>query len=208
MIRAPRNWNDVKKISDRAKLPLGAYVCQVKQCRVQDNDYGSQLAVLFDVCDGEYKGFFAADFSANPQQDKKWKGVLRVWLPKDDGSEKDEFTKSILKGMTTAFENSNPGYKWDWQEKSLEGKRVGILFRNEEWEYNGSTGWAVRPFRAISVESVTEGRFTIPKDKPLVKKCEINYQTASAAYQTPVSTYAPTANAGGYVQVEDEELPF
>ena len=208
MIKQPSNGNNVKEFSNRAKLPLGAYVCQVKQCRVQDNDYGSLLAVLFDICEGEYKGFFAEDYAANQQQDKKWKGVLRVWLPKDDGSEKDEFTKSVLKGMTTAFESSNTGYKWDWQEKSLEGKRVGILFRNEEWEYNGSTGWAVRPFRAISVESVTEGRFTIPKDKPLAKKCEINYQTASAAYQTPVSTYAPTANAGGYVQVEDEELPF
>lgn len=201
MIKQPSNWNNVKEFSDRAKLPLGAYVCQVKQCRVQDNDYGSLLAVLFDICEGKYRGFFAEDYAANQQQDKKWKGVLRVWLPKDNGSEKDEFTKSVLKGMTTAFENSNPGYQWNWQEKSLEGKRIGILFRNEEWEYNGKTGWAVRPFRAISVESVTEGKFTLPKDKPLTNKNGV-------PYQAPDTSYAPPADTNGFVKVDDDELPF
>lgn len=198
MIKMPNNWNEVKELSDRAKLPLGAYVCLVKQCRVQDNDYGSQLAILFDIHEGEYKGFYANDFAAQ-QQDKKWKGVLKIWLPKDDGSEKDEFTKSILKGMVTAFENSNLGYKWNWNEKSLEGKLIGILFRNEEWEYDGKSGWAVRPFRAISASSVREEKFTLPKDKPLANK------SGAASYQAPL----PPSDVNGYVKVDDDdELPF
>lgn len=203
MIKMPHNWNEVKEVSDRAKLPLGAYVCQVKQCRVQDNDYGSQLAILFDISEGEYKGFFADEFAANQQQDKKWKGVLRVWLPKDDGSEKDEFTKSILKGMVTAFENSNLGYAWNWNEKSLEGKQIGILFRNEEWEYDGKSGWAVRPFRAISISSVREEKYTLPKDKPLANK------SGAASYQAPAPSYLPPSDVNGYVKVDDDdELPF
>lgn len=201
MIRMPHNWNEVKEISDRAKLPLGAYVCLVKQCRVQDTDSGSLLAILFDIQEGEYKGFFADDYAANTQQDKKWKGVLRIFLPKDDGSEKDEFTKSVLKGMVTAFENSNPGFIWNWNEKSLEGKQIGILFRNEEWEYNGKNGWAVRPFRAISVTNVREGKFTLPKDKPLANKA------SAASYQAPA--YMPPSDTNGFVKVDDDdELPF
>ena len=203
MIKMPHNWNEVKEFSDRAKLPLGAYVCQVKQCRVLDNDYGSQLAILFDISEGEYKGFFADEFAANQQQDKKWKGVLRVWLPKDDGSDKDELTKSILKGMVTAFENSNLGYTWNWNEKSLEGKQIGILFRNEEWEYDGKSGWAVRPFRSISVSSVREEKFTLPKDKPLAKK------SGAASYQAPSPSYLPPSDTNGFVRVDDDdELPF
>ena len=65
MIKMPQNWNEVKEFSDRAKLPLGAYVCQTKQCRVIDTDYGSQLVILFDICEGEYKGFYAADYAGN-----------------------------------------------------------------------------------------------------------------------------------------------
>ncbi len=201
MIKMPHNWNEVKELSERAKLPLGAYVCQVKQCRVQDNYYGFQLAILFDIQEGEYKGFYADDYAANTQQDKKWKGVLRIWLPKDDGSDKDELTKSILKGMVTAFENSNLGFTWNWNEKSLEGKQIGILFRNEEWEYDGKSGWAVRPFRAISVASVREGKFTLPKDKPLANKSSI------LTYPAP-APYMPPSDVNGYVEVDDEELPF
>lgn len=194
MIRKPNNWNEVQEFSDRPKLPLGAYVCKVKQAKVVDNDYGSQLAILFDITEGECAGFFQKDYASNTAQDKKWRGLLRVWLPKDDGSDNDEMTKRSFKGMTTAFENSNPGYAWDWNENSLVGKTVGILFRNEEWEYNGKSGWAVRPFRAISADTVRDEEYTLPKDKPLKNK-----QSTAPSYPNPNS---------GYEEVEDEELPF
>lgn len=196
MIRKPSNWNEVQAFSDRPKLPLGAYVCKVLKAVVTPTLYGDQLQIGFDIKEGEHAGYYKADFAANPQQDKKWKGILRVWLPKDDGSENDENTKRTLKGMVTSFEKSNPGYVWNWNEQSLVGREVGILFRNEEWDYNGKQGWAVRPFRAISVDSVRNGTFTLPKDKPLNNSAG-NY-TASM----------PKVDANGYVQVEEDGLPF
>lgn len=192
MIRKPNNWNEVQEFSDRQKLPLDAYVCKVKQCRVVDNNFGEQLAILFDITEGEYAGYFQKDYAGNTAQDKKWRGLLRVWIPKDDGSESDEITKRNFKGMTTAFERSNLGYQWDWNENSLVGKTVGILFRNEEWEYNGKTGWAVRPFRALSVDTVRNGEYTLPKDKPLKNK----------------PTAAPATTNNGYVEVDTDDLPF
>lgn len=192
MIRKPNNWNEVQEFSDRQKLPLGAYVCKVKQVRIQDNSFGSQLCMLFDISEGEYAGYFQKDYNGNTAQDKKWRGVLRVWVPNDDGSDKDEMTKRSFKGMVTAFEKSNPGYVWDWNENSLVNKQVGILFRNEEWNYNGKQGWAVRPFRAISVDTVRDESYTLPKDKPL----------------SATTNVAPTNPNNGYVEVEDDELPF
>lgn len=170
MIKRPNNWNEVKEFTDRPKLPLGAYVCKVKKAVVTDTGYGEQLNILFDIIEGEFEGYFNNEYASNNNQNKKWKGVLRQWLPKDDGSEKDEWTKSSFKGVVTAFEKSNPVYVFDWNEASLAGKKIGILFRNEEWEYDGKTGWAVRPFKAISVDSVRNGDFTLPKDKPLKNK--------------------------------------
>lgn len=194
MIRKPSNWNEVQEFTDRQKLPVGAYVCKIKQVRVQDNSFGSQLCMLFDISEGEYANFFKRDFDSNTAQDKKWRGLMRVWLPKDDGSDNDEITKRTFKGMTTAFEKSNPGYAWDWNENSLVGKTVGILFRNEEWEYNGKSGWSARPFRAISADTVRDEEYTLPKDKPLKNK-----QSAAPSYSNPNN---------GYEEVEDEELPF
>lgn len=212
MIRRPNNWNDVKEFSDRQKLPLGAYVCKVRNAIVQGNERGEQLCILFDIAEGEYAGFFANEFNASTNPDKKWKGVLKQWLPKDNGTEKDEWTKSSLKGMTTAFEKSNTGYCWDWNETSLIGRLIGVLFRNEEWEYEGKTGWAVRPFRAISVDSVRDATFTLPKDKPL-KKEDAAFSASvmpSGCANVPVSAGVPAVNAGeemwGYVDPND--IPF
>lgn len=197
MIRRPNNWNEVKEFTDRPKLPLGAYVCKVKKAVVQNNGYGDQLCILFDIAEGEHKGFYAEEFKLNTQQDKKWKGVLRVWIPKDDGSEKDEWTKSAFKGVVTSFEKSNPGYQWNWDENSLAGKMIGVLFRDEEWEYNGKRGWAVRPFRAMSVDTVRNGEYTIPEEKPLKNK-----EGSSADFTSYGSTQS-------FTELEDDgELPF
>ena len=201
MINRPKNWDDVREFGDRPKLPVGAYVCKVKQAVVQSTDYGDQLCVLFDIVDGEYAGFYQDDFDANQRQDRKWKGVLRQFIPKDDGSEKDEWTKSAFKGMVTAFENSNRGFVWNWNEKELAGKEVGIIFRNEEWEYNGKTGWTVRPFRATSVDNVADSSYTLPKDKPLKHKSEDTYNQP---------TYTEQVSTNSFTELDDDgsDFPF
>lgn len=193
MIRKPQNWENVQVMTDRAKLPVGAYVCKVKQAKVQENAYGDQLVIAYDIAEGDYKEFYNRDFQQNPNPEKKWRGVIRVWIPKDDNSEKDETTKRMFKGMVTAFEDSNPGYKWNWDESTLANKMIGVIYRNEEWEYNGKSGWTAKPLRCMSAGKVRSGDFTIPQDKPLRGDA---YDTGSA-YSAPAMT-----------PVQTDDLPF
>lgn len=195
MITRPSNWDNVQAFTDRPKLPVGAYVCRIKRAVVKDGSTGAQLCVLFDIEDGEYAGFYKADFNANTAENKKWRGVLRLFLPKNDGSEKDEWTKSTLKGFVTSVEESNRGYYWDWDENSLAGLELGIIFRNEEWDYNGRTGWAVRPFRACPVDTVQDGDYKLPPDKPL---------------KGPPSSATPGASSGAFTDynANEDDLPF
>lgn len=206
MIRMPNNWNEVKEFTDRPKLPVNAYVCKVKRAAVQANEHGEQLCILFDIFEGDWRNFYNDDFESNTQENKKWRGVLRYWLPKEDGSEKDGWTKSALKGMVNAFENSNPGYRFNWDETTLAGKMIGILFRNEEWEYEGKTGWTARPYRAISVDSVRSGDFRLPKEKPL-KKEENSFATAPNTYNSYATSYSAPADFS-VLNDDDSELPF
>lgn len=210
MINRPSNWDNVQAFTDRQKLPVGAYVCTIVQANIQNNSYGDQLCVGFDISAGEWAGYYEEDFRQNQREDKKWKGVLRLWLPKDDGSDKDEWTKSILKGFITAVEDSNRGYTWDWDERSLKKKEIGILFRNEEWEYEGKTGWAVRPFRAICVDAVEDGNYTLPKDKPLKNKTAPAYPVPD--YSSPAPSFdgyaSASSNAFAMLEDEDAQLPF
>lgn len=193
MIRKPENWNEVKEFTERPKLPLDAYVCKVKKAVVRSTDYGDQLCIAFDIAEGDYKDYFHDEFENNSNEDKKWKGTLRIWLPKNDGNPKDETTKSIFKGVITSFEKSNPGFTFNWDENSLAGKWVGVLFRLEEWAFNGRTGWAVKPFKAISVDSVRSGNFSLPKEKPLSGNNAV----------LPVADYSIE-----FTQVDSEDLPF
>lgn len=202
MIKQPNNWNEVKEFTEQKKLPLDAYVCRIINAEVQGNTYGEQLCIVFDIAEGEHTGFFKQEFNASTFDNKKYKGVLRIWLPKHDGSQNDEITKRVLKGMVTAVETSNPGYKWNWEEKSLVGRSIGILFRNEEWDYNGKQGWAVRPFRAISTDNVRSGDYSLPKDKPLKNKPADSYgDYGSYGYSAPASDYA-------MLNDDDAQLPF
>lgn len=217
MIERPTNWNEVREFSERRELELGAYVCKIKQAGVHTNADGSQpgaqLCIVFDITEGDYTGFYAANFAANTREDKKWKGVLRLFLPRNDGSDKDEWTKSTLKGFCTAVEKSNPGYQWNWDENSLKGKNIGILFRNEQWAYNGKTGWAVRPFRALSVDTVRNGDYKIPDDKPLSPETNINTAYARGGFYapTPAPAYQQPSNNGLPAfdgMADDDNVPF
>lgn len=203
MIKKPTGWENVRAYSDRKKLPVGAYVCRIKQAIVRNTDLGDQLFVLFDIEDGEYAGFYDDDYKSNQRYEKKWKGVIRYYLPKNDGSDLDEFAKSKLKGLISSVEKSNPGYTWNWDERTFAGKLLGIIYRNEEWEYNGKTGWTARPFRACSVDAINDGTFTIPDAKPLNNKAAESSFQANSGYDSALAT------ASDFSMLDDDsQLPF
>lgn len=169
-MKAINNWDKVQAVKEGRPLPAGGYIVKIvgaKEVAYDANDGSSfsKLEIALDICEGEYAGFYEADFKLQTQEDKRWRGVLRQYIPKEDGSDQDEWTKSSLKGLTSAIEDSNAGYHWDWDETKLRGKIVGCLFRMEEWEFEGKTGWKAQPFKFIPADQVRKGDFKAPKFK-------------------------------------------
>lgn len=115
-----------------------------------------------------------------------------MYVPSGDGSDQDNWSAAKLKRFVNDVEDSNPGYHWDWEESKLKGKLVGLTFRQEEWEYNGKTGWKTNPFQAYTVEDIRQNKFQLPKDKSLKK-----------------TTPAPMPSFENAVEMEgDDDLPF
>lgn len=162
----------------REQLPVGGYVAKIMGAKEETYSWGNVLVISFDIAEGQYKDFFANDYRNNDREDKKWRGTYRLNEPKDDGSEKDSWTKRTFGGAIWSIEQSNSGYHWDWNEAGLKGKTVGVLFRNEEWKMNGNTGWGTKSCALESVENVRAGKFKMPKDKPLKNKQSGTVQTA------------------------------
>lgn len=172
---------EAKKSTSREPLPAGGYVAKILNAKEVPYDWGSVLLISFDILEGQYKDFFAKDYKEQDREDKKWRGTLRLTIPKDDGSEKDGWSKRIFGNSIWAIEASNPGYHWDWNEAMLKGKIVGVLFRNREWEMNGNTGWTTECCSLTSVDDIRLGKFRQPKDKPLK-----NNNTSGGTVFTPV----------------------
>jgi hypothetical protein len=163
-------FNDYEKtttLKDSPKLPAGGYIAKIMDA--EEVDYGSyrKLLISVDIAEGEYAGYYADNYRNNSMIDRKWKGVVRISIPNDDGSEADNFSKRLFKTAIDAVESSNPGYHWGWDETTLKGKTAGLLVRMKEWEYDGKHGWAPECFKLIDVNLIRSGKFTVPEDKPL-----------------------------------------
>ena len=197
-MRPFNNYDTTQTISARAQLPVGAYICQIFKAeeKVYSSSKGEwhKLEVSFDISEGEHKDFYANDYRAQSGEDKKWKGVLRMNIPTDDGSEADGWAKRSFKTNILAIEESNNGYHWDWNEAQLKGKTVGIVFRSEEWEYNGKRGWRTAPFKMVPAADVKSGNIKIPDPKPLNGKAASQASTA--------------ADLSDFVEVASADLPF
>lgn len=117
---------EAAKRTGSSKLPKGAYVAEILGAKIDEAK--NVLIVQFDIAEGEYKGFFQKQFNENTTENKKYKGQTRIYLPKDDGSEQDGWTKKTFANWTNSLEDSNKGYHWDWDEAKWKGKKIGLVF--------------------------------------------------------------------------------
>ena len=187
------NGFEAKKAGgSREILPAGGYVCDIVSAKEESTNWGDRLVLAIDVCEGEYAGFFKRDYQSNDREDKKWRGTFRIDCPKDDGSEQDAWTKRKFGNFIWAVQESNSGYSWDWDEKKLKGKKVGVIFRNKEWEIDGRTGWTTEAGGSDSAQNIRDGKFKLLKDKPLKVRQIVKENTSSS-----------------FTEIEDDDdLPF
>lgn len=163
-------YQDAKAYTDQERLPVGGYVLKILDVKYQENQWGDVIVLSFDIDEGEQKGFFAANYKMQEQEDKKWKGNYRLRIPKDDGSDEDTWAMRRFKTVIKNFEESNPGFHWDWDEQKLKGKSIGALFNNKEYDFNDHHGFFTNCHSLVTVEKIRSGKFKVPADTLLKKQ--------------------------------------
>lgn len=176
-------------------LPAGPYRCVIKQAKEEawTKGEGSNLVILFDIAEGEYKDYFSKDFEAHTTT-KKWRGLFKIAFPTDNASDN---LKRFFKGVVTSIEKSNPGYKFEFDEKSLKAmkdKKVGFVFGGEEYEKDGKVKTAIKARFVRSWDNVMDA------DVPEVKKLQHSPSSTSNG-----SGWNPSTPAAAE---DDEDLPF
>ena len=192
-------YAETQSYSTSEKLPVGGYVLKIANVRYEEGQNGNsdRIVFMFDIEEGDYRGFFKKQFDAQTTEDKKWKGTVAVYVPKDDGTEQDGWTKRTFKTIMENIEASNPGYSWNWDENSLKGKLIGGLFADTYTLIDGKEIKYVSlvPKNIRNVDCIRKGNYKLPDP---IKK---NGATGSVS----------TTNSTDFVNVADgagEEIPF
>lgn len=159
----------------------GGYVVKIVHAEdVPDREY---LKLEYDIAEGAFKGYYTDTM----ERAGFWGATLYRSYKKG--------TEDFFKGFVRAVEESNPGYCWDWDERTLEGKLVGFVLGEEEYQKNdGTIGTRLTVCQNMSCDSIRAGRFKTPAKKTIGRP--------QAAMQ-----------AGGFSDLgdplaEDVELPF
>lgn len=194
-MRAFTDYEQTREYSNFKRLPAGAY--EVKIIRAEDSE--KALCLLFDISGGEFDSYYHKRFDYDREHldpgKAKYKGVFRLWY--SDGGQYDENKKSRMKtALKTIKDNNrlNIDFTREWDGAALKGSRVGMIFRDQEWEYNGKTGIAAQPFAVISLDKLKSGDYEIPKTKYLKKTAQADLAES---------------NPNGFAKIPlDDDLPF
>ena len=186
------NGFESKIMGDYEALPVGGYICEIKNAEViQNRNGGERMEIAIDIAEGDQRGYYTKQYKEDTREDKKWRGKYVLFLPRDDGSQEDGWAKNRFNNVIGCIEDANDGYHWDWDEKKLRGKKIALVFRREEYrKTDGSgTGWTVKPFKAISIGNCRDGKWGKYEDKLL-------------------SGSAPVSEPQFNEIIDDSELPF
>jgi hypothetical protein len=179
MIQRVDNWDAVEAFTgDFETVTPGGHVCKILRVVAEDKDYGQLLRIGFDIIEGQHADFYKRKFDNNTNAEKKWPGMYYQTIKKED--------LKFFKGFITSVEKSNEGWKWNWNEQELVGKKFLGVFGEEEYEANDGTIKTVVKCR--NIRSVDQ------KDKIIVPE--------------PKRINKPTAFVPAGIQVVNDDLPF
>lgn len=170
-MKRPDNWDSIQAWTGEGEaLPAGNYVCRILAASDTISKSNKPMLVMYiDIAEGEYAGFFTRKYEAakksNPTAKFPAGGIYR-----QTHDETNEKSMSMFKGLTNAIEESNPGYKWDWDEAKLKGKRVAGQFRREEFVTSDgvTTAFPTKCAMMRSLTALANGELKVLADKYLV----------------------------------------
>lgn len=196
-----KDWENIKEGSDFKRLEPNAYICAIKAVEdVSDKEY---LKIYFDIVKGDNKGYFQKLYDSDTRKDKKWPiagTLIRSYK---------ESALSMFKGFCTAVEKSNKNYKWNFDEKTLVKKYIGLIIADEEY-LNQKGQKRVRNYVASvrSLDAIEKGDFTIPALKELDESKVVDAKEKENKFVDPFANADDDDEVDVKDSFDDDSAPF
>lgn len=159
------NFEAVQATSGEYMKPsIGGYICKivdVEDVKLDPNTgKGKYLKIDYDIASGDFEDFYKEQF-------EKWGANNGRWGASFMRSYK-ESAIGMFKHFIECIEKSNKGFAWDWNEKGLVGKEIGLVLGEEEYKNNaGEVKKRLYVYQVKTVDEIKKGDFKLPALKKL-----------------------------------------
>ena len=177
---------EAKKTSGFTELPpAGCYVAEIKNVKFvpkDDRNTRDRIECYIDITEGEFKDRYVEVWNDQKERfgdDAKFKGIFNLVPPTEDD---EDWRRRAFEGNLWCVQESNPGYAWDWDEKKLKGKKVGINVRNRLYTYNGKNRQTTEIGKFETVEDVRNGKCKPMKDRDNRENKEAEESTDGSSF--------------------------
>lgn len=206
MIKKPNNYDNVQVNEDYTPISLGGHkgiIMGVEEyTSPMTNNISLKVSVDTDKNDTQ-PSYFAEQYKNDTRLDKKWSNSAIKYVSL--GEEENQI--KMLKSFITAVENSNNGFKYDWNKEvsQLKGKKVGLVFGLEEYQnQQGETKTRSRLTQFRSIDKMDN--IKIPKVK-LLDGTTIEYEEYKNR-NNDLTQKAVNVFGSDVVEIGAENLPF
>ena len=198
----PKYDKSKRKSNNYIQLPKGAYVIVITGAKMKKwDDGGESIAIAFDIAEGEYKGIYQSQFDSDTRSGKEWPydAVFLLTAPTDSSP---DWVWNNYNTFFADLEDSNNGFVFSGDLKTLKGKVIGGKFHNRQTEKDGNIyDHIVMKWTCIADDVRNNRAGKLPNDKLI--------GTGTRASRTSSSA---SADSDGFMDIPDgtvdEELPF
>lgn len=201
MIAKPKKYDEINIIEEYEKISLGGHKGIIMKAEEYTSPQSGKtsLKVSVDTAkDDKQPEYFAEQYKNDVRIDRKWSNSAIKYIPLGE----EENQVKMLKAFITAYENSN-NCQFDWNKDwdQLKGKKIGIVFGQEEYtSQDGTTKLATKLNQFRSIDKVDNVQ--IPKVK-LLDGTYVEYEE-----YTKSSADKAKDLFGSSVEISSDDLPF
>lgn len=199
-MQKPSGYDEAPVSGEFTPIELGGHYAVVKQVtETQTKDSGKDMiVVLFDFATRDKQaGYFKSQFENDDREDKKWPFPGSKYIMVHDYNDPSKTSKQFKTFCSCIQKSNNYTITWggnNWG-KQFVGKQIGVVYGEEESEYDGKIRMRHVPKWFCNVDKVADASIPQPK-----------YLNGSSPAQT-----TQEKKDTSFVNIDDsadEEIPF
>lgn len=201
MIAKPKTYDEININEEFEKLEIGGHKGIIVKTEEYISDFSGKksLKVYVDTAsDDKQPEYFKKQYENDTRIDRKYPNGAIKYVPLGE----EENQVKMLKSFLTCVENSNKNYTYDWNKEvdQLKGKKIGLVFGQEEYtSQDGTTKLATKLNQFRSIDKVDNVQ--IPK----IKLLDGSYVSYDDYMERKEDKFADFKDS---VEINESDLPF